>query len=300
MYKHISPRRIAAGLGAAALSLGMLSACGEDSGNGAGNGDGDGVISIGYLDWDEAVAVTYLWAHMLTDEGYEVELSQLEVGPIFEDMSGGNLDLFMDVWLPVTHEEYWDEYGDSLESLGVWYDNASLSIAVPAYVDEVDSLEELADNADLFGGRIVGIDSGAGLTRITEEEVIPTYGLDGTMDLTTSNTPSMLAELDSAIANEEPVVVTLWHPHWAYSKYDLKDLDDPEGTLGEVEEVSIVARDGFSGDQPEVAEMLEDFVMDDQQLAELEEQIFDVHDGDAEAGVEAWLEENPDFPDSVM
>ena len=30
----------------------------------------------------------------------------------------------------------------------------------------------------------------------------------------------MLAELDRSI-KKEPVVVTLWSPHWAYGKYDV-------------------------------------------------------------------------------
>ncbi len=49
----------------------------------------------------------------------------------------------------------------------------------------------------------------------------------------------MLAALDGAIADKKPIVVTLWHPHWAYAKYELKDLEDPKGTLGQAEQVNI-------------------------------------------------------------
>ena len=40
------------------------------------------------------------------------------------------------------------------------------------------SLEDLAAQPEVVGNRLVGIEPGAGLTRITKEEVIPTYGLD--------------------------------------------------------------------------------------------------------------------------
>ena len=42
----------------------------------------------------------------------------------------------------------------------------------------------------------------------------------------------MLAELKRAYAKKEPIVVTLWSPHWAYSDYELKKLKDPKGAWG--------------------------------------------------------------------
>src|SRR5699024_4955285 len=74
---------------------------------------------------------------------------------------------------------------------------------------------------------------------------------EGTMKLKSSSDTAMLAELDSAIEAEKPIVVTLWHPHWAYSRYDLKDLEDPKNAMGETEELHIAAREGFSDDYPE-------------------------------------------------
>ena len=37
----------------------------------------------------------------------------------------------------------------------------------------------------------------------------------------------MLAALDTAIKAKKPVVVTLWQPHWAFQKYQIRLLDDP-------------------------------------------------------------------------
>ncbi len=283
-------RKSAAALAALALA-GTMAACGSD--------DDDQTLTIGYINWDEAVAATNMWKLILEDEGYEVELEELEPGLIFEGMANGDIDFFLDGWLPTTHASYMETYGDQLETVGVWYDNASLSIAVPTYVDEVNSLEDLADNADRFDGKIIGIEEGAGLTKATQEEVIPGYGLDGVMDLVTSGTPAMLSELDTAIANNEPIVVTLWHPHWAYATYDLKDLEDPEGALGGAEEITTFARSGFGADFPEVNDMLAKFVMTDDQLAELEDYVFNQYPGEPEEGAKAWLDANPDFVDTV-
>jgi glycine betaine/proline transport system substrate-binding protein len=140
--------------------------------------EGKEPIEIGFIAWDEAIAVTNLWQAILEDAGYEVDQEVAEVGPTFEGVATGEFDLFLDMWLPVTHEDYQAEFGDDLESLGVWFDDASLTWTVPAYVDEVDSIADLPEHRDLFDGQIIGIESGAGLTRISIEEVMPTYGLD--------------------------------------------------------------------------------------------------------------------------
>lgn len=293
MRQSFVSRRGVLGLGAALAASAALAACGKSEAADGGNGTAK-KITIGYLSWDEAIAASYLWENVLKAKGYEVNLVSLDAGPIYEGLAGGSVDLFLDGWLPQTHADYWATYGDKLEKLGVWYDNAALSIAVPAYVDAA-SLAELKDKADVFKGEIIGIDPGAGLTKATKEKVIPTYGLDGKYELKTSSTPAMLAALDGAIAKKEPIVVTLWHPHWAYAKYQLKDLADPEGTLGAAEQVTIMARKGFSADQPEVTAMLAKFKMDDLQLGSLEDLVLNKYAEEPEKGVTEWLAANPDF-----
>ncbi len=262
----------------------------ETTGDGGANGGeaAGGTIKIGWIPWDEDIAATYLWKRVLEDEGYTVELTQLDVAPVFEGVASGDLDLFLDAWLPSTHEDYWAEYGDRLEDLAVWYDNGLLTWAVPEYMD-VDSIEDLAGLEGELDGRIVGIEPGAGLTRVSREAVMPGYGLDA-FELVEGSTPAMLAELERAIKDEAPIVVTLWRPHWAYSVFPIKDLADPEGALGEAEEIHAVARAGFSDDFPEVAEWMAAFRMNDDQLAGLEDLVLNEYGaGQEEAAVDEWL-----------
>lgn len=286
----------------AALAL-VLAACGNDDDNGddpVDPGDttddaapGDAAcdeVSIGWIPWDEDIAVTYLWAALLDEQGVETDLTQLDVGPVFAGVAAGDLDLFLDAWLPNTHEDYWEEYGDDMESLAIWYDEGTLEITVPAYLEDINSIADLADNADMFDSQIIGIEPGAGLTRITREEAMPTYGLDD-WELLDASTTAMLAELDRAYGAEEPIVVTLWHPHWAYGAFDLKDLEDPEGVMGEAEELHAVARADFSSDCPEVAGWISNFELDTDSLAELTNMVINEYDTEEE-GVEAWLSDD--------
>lgn len=246
-------------------------------------------INIGYIPWDEDVAVTFLWKELLEKKGYKVKAIQADVAPIFSGMAKGNVDLFLDVWMPSTHASYMDKFGDDLEVLGTWYDQADNGLAVPDYID-VQSIEDLKNHKDKIKGKIIGIEPGAGLMHLSRE-AIPGYGLND-WTLVESSTPAMLAELDKAVSNKEPIVVTLWRPHWAFEKYNLRYLDDPKKLMNPngAEKLQAVSRKEFSADYPEVAKWLGEFTISSDQLAKLESEINNSKN-EAE-GVKKWISEN--------
>lgn len=275
---------------ALALLLPVLAACMSD--------DENDQVTIGWIPWDEDIAATYLWANLLEEEGYEVELEQLDAGQVFLGLADGDLDVFLDTWLPGTHAEYWEDYGEDLEDIGVWYDDALLAYAVPDYVD-VQSIGDLSGNADMFEGQIVGIEPGAGMMGIAAETVNPGYGLED-YELVESSTPAMLAELEGAVEDEEPIVVTMWQPHWAYDAYNLRNLEDPDNLWGDPEQLHVTGRDGFTDDFPELAEWLGNFEMDNDALFSLEVLIVEAGAGNEPEAVEEWLEndENRELAES--
>jgi glycine betaine/proline transport system substrate-binding protein len=293
-------------LAATAATLLALTACGDNGDDEpAGNG-GDGLsgetITIGvFTGWDEGIVASFLWGHILEEEGAEVEYTFQDPGPTFTGVAQGDADIAFDAWLPNTHSDYWAEHGDELEDLGIWYDDAPLTIAVNEDAP-IQSLAELAASADTFGNRIVGIEPGAGLTRITRDEVIPTYGLDG-MEFLPSSTSAMLQELDNAISAGDNIVVTLWQPHWAYAAYPIRNLEDPEGALGEGEEIHSFARPGFSEDFPQVAEWVQNFRLSEEQLLEIEDIMVVQNqastDEEYAAAIDEWIGANPDYVDQL-
>src|SRR5690606_13855646 len=160
-----------------------------------------------------------------------------------------------------------EQFGDDIVDLGPWNEESKLTVAVNEDAP-IDSLADLAANADVFGNEIVGIEAGAGLTEAMNTAAIPTYGLEG-MQFTTASTQAMLTELEAATSAGENVVVTLWEPHWAYAAYPIKNLEDPEGALGGTEGIHIFSRAGFADDFPEVAGWLENFEMSLEVLYEI-------------------------------
>lgn len=294
---------------AGAVAIGAaLTGCSSDPGNAPGNeataqetdaAQDKGELTIAVFNgWEEGIATSELWKHVLEEQGYSAELSYVDAAPVFAGLASGDYDFTTDVWLPVTHAGYIEEFGDQIVDLSPWFDQAKLTVAVNEDAP-IDSLAELADNADLFGNTIVGIEAGAGLTQTMESAVIPGYGLEG-MTFQTSSTVAMLAELTAATDAGENIAVTLWEPHWAYEAFPIKNLEDPEGALGGAETIHVYSRTGFADDFPEVAGWLENFEMDGELLYNLEDLLFNQNDTDDYGPlIEQWVEENREYVDGL-
>ncbi|MFC9796240.1 ABC transporter permease/substrate binding protein [Streptomyces sp. NPDC127584] len=292
------PQPVTALVGVVVLALvaggtGILGGAGSAT---AGNGK---KVSIGYIPWDEGIASTFLWKELLERRGYEVDTKQLEAGALYTGLAGGQLDFQTDSWLPVTHAQYWEKYKNKLEDLGSWYGPTSLELSVPSYVKGVDSLADLKGKSGQFKGRIIGIEPSAGMMGILKDKVLKEYGLQGEYKVVDGSTPGMLAELKRAYERKEPVVVTLWSPHWAYSAHDLKKLADPKGSWGKGDGVHSLARKGFSAENPEVGGWLKNFELTEKQLTDLEAVIQKTGKGKEQEAVRSWLDDNPGLAEKL-
>jgi glycine betaine/proline transport system substrate-binding protein len=259
--------------------------------------DDDKTITMGVIPgWTDETGTTALLQTILEDNGYEVEIKEIsDNAPMYTALSNGDVDILSSSWKDKTHASYWERFGEDLEDIGVYYEGATSFLAVPTYSD-VNSIEELPSEASEFGEQVVGIEPGAGLTELTKDSVFPTYGLDSDFKLLTSSTAAMLTELQKATDAEEEIVVTMWKPFWANAAFPIRPLEDPEGAYGEPEDLHVIARDGFSDDFSEVADMLENFKLDDEQYNSLENLVANEYgQGEEQKAAEAWLKENPDY-----
>jgi glycine betaine/proline transport system substrate-binding protein len=76
--------------------------------NGAKAGNGE-TVNLVYVAWDTEIASTNVIGKVLEDNGYEVKLSQVEVGPMFAGVANGSADAMVAGWLPSTHKKYYDQ-----------------------------------------------------------------------------------------------------------------------------------------------------------------------------------------------
>lgn len=212
-------------------------------------------IRIGWTAWSDAEVVTNIAKLVLEQRlGQKVELVMTDVALQYAALQRGQIDLMLMAWLPGTHKSYWEKVKDDVEDLGVLYSDARLGWAVPAEipVSTVRTIEDLKkpDVQEKLGGRIQGIDAGAGLMKLSEA-AIKTYGLD--YKLLTASDAAMVSALDRAIQRKQWIVVTTWSPHWMFSQYKLRYLEDPKQALGGSESIHALARKGFSADFPKAA-----------------------------------------------
>lgn len=139
---------------------------------------------------------------------------------------------------------------------------------------------------------ITGIEPGAGQTELNEQ-VIEDYDNFEGWSQQTSSTGAMLTELDEAIKNEEPIIVTAWSPHFKFAKYELKYLEDPQKIFGDGEYAGKIARLGFEEDFPIAYQILDRFETD---VKTLEQALLRAQEEELEMDVlaEIWYDENKD------
>ena len=269
------------------LAVGVLAAgCG-----GLGAASGDKKLTLGYIGWDENVAVSTLTEVLLEEElGYDVDLQRSDeavLKQVYEGVAEGELDAFQDVWIP-NQKQFLREVEDDVEHLDPWFEGkTSQGIAVPYYMD-IRSLPEL-DHAGT--DMLIGIEPGSAVMIHIYNEVIPGYDLD--MKLVEGSTTAMLSELEKAYKMRAPIVFFGWSPHWMNVRYDFRYLKDPkdlQGGFNNSARISSIVNAELSENDPAAYAFIRAISLDEEQINQMEADINEA--GDPDAGVKAWLEDN--------
>ncbi|EGK07123.1 glycine betaine ABC transporter substrate-binding protein [Kroppenstedtia eburnea] len=225
-------------------------ACGQQQG-----GEGKKEITLAYVSWDSEMASTHVIQKVLEDQGFKVELKQVEAGPMWAGVASGSADGMVAAWLPLTHKSYYEKFKNQVEDLGPNLEGTRIGLVVPSYVD-VDSIADLNQKKSEFDGKIIGIDAGAGVMEATHR-AIKDYKLD--MTLVEGSDAAMVASLKKAIDAKKPIVITGWSPHWKFAKYDLKFLDDPKKSFGGKENIHTIVGKDLKKESPEAYKILDRF-----------------------------------------
>jgi glycine betaine/proline transport system substrate-binding protein len=254
-------------------------------------------IKIGWTAWSDAEAITKIAKQILENKmGYEVKLVMSDIGVQYQALKGGDIDIMLMSWLPVTHQNYWKKYAGDVVNLGPLYTRARLGWVVPSSIpkDKVDSIADLSKDELVakLDGEITGIDPGAGLMQASEK-AMEEYGLDEAgFELIASSGAGMTAALARAIEREKWIVVTGWSPHWKFAKWDLRYLKDPKGVLGGKERIHALARKGFYQEVP--YEVFEFFTRMFMPLHELEAVMLEASKSSYGDACDAYIENHPE------
>lgn len=275
--------------------------CGTDNAennveNNQGNNEGGAeagnetteTISFGVTPWTSTIPPTEIATLIIEDMGYEVEHTGADVGSVFVGLSRGDLDIFMDSWLPM-HNNYLEEYSDSVSDTAVSYPEAETGWTVPTYLDDINSVEDIVGNEELFNNEMYGIEEGASATE-ESNELIEAYELD--MTQVASSEGGMLAEAQRKMQQEDPVVIYGWRPHTMFNKFDLKVLSNEKGFF-ETSSVHVVTNNELQEKAPEVYQFISNWNIS---IDDVEEMIVEIEEEgkDATEVAQEWIDNNED------
>ncbi|RHW34952.1 glycine/betaine ABC transporter [Lysinibacillus yapensis] len=179
-----------------------------------------------------------------------------------------------------------------LKSFGITLGLAG-SLILAGCGNEEGNQDAAAENVSLgeqLDYTITGIEPGAGITGLSHKALEEYENLEG-WELLESSTAGMIGSLEEAINNEEPIIVTGWTPHWKFSAYDLKFLEDPKGILGGSENINTIARKGLEEDMPGAYQILDRFYWE---TADMEEVMLNAQKSSYEEAAMNWIEDNSD------
>lgn len=123
-------------------------------------------VKLSYVEWDSEVASTNVLAQVLKEEGYKVEIIPLDNAVMWQSVAKGETDAMVSAWLPNTHGDQYKKYKSNIVDLGPNLKGVKLGLAVPTYMTDVNSIEDLSNQADK---KITGIEPGAGIMKAAQK-----------------------------------------------------------------------------------------------------------------------------------
>ncbi|MBY5330733.1 glycine betaine ABC transporter substrate-binding protein [Rhizobium leguminosarum] len=246
-------------------------------------------ITIGTMSWEDLTPITGITKKVLEDKGYTVKVVPFsEWGIAYAALTKGDIQMLASQTDYVA-QDYWDKNKNRLEKISPVSHGLFQGVAVPKYVP-IDSMEQLNENADKFGGKIVGIEPGSGLMRDTSNSV---KDYDLKLQLVEGSTAAMTAALKSAVDRKEWIAVTIWEPSWMMQKYDVKFLQDPKGVFPPPQSYYWIGKKGFSADYPHAREVIASIYVP---LADITAMNSAVNDGKTmDEAIAAWTESHADL-----
>lgn len=270
----------------------FVSGCGKQD---ASDSNEKPTIVIGQDPYTMTLVPVNIIKNIAEELGYPTEIVEGEVGFMYLGLAQGDIDIYPDVWLPTLQKTYMEKYGDKVEIAGTLYPAPDVGWVVPTYVD-IDTIAELKGRADEFDNRIVGLEPSAGMM-MTSKKTIEAYELDD-YELLEGSTPAMMAEVEKATKNQEPIVFLGWRPHTMFFNYDIKLLQDSKGIWAPDDCITGVNKD-FKQKAPDVYRFLQNFTI---ALDDVEEILveMDETEKDADQLAKEWIEQNRNSVDEML
>ena len=248
--------------------------------------------------WTDVTATTALAAQLLRSIGYSPAVTVLSVPVTFASLQNNDIDVFLGNWMPVQEADR-ARYlaAGSVVVIGPNLAGAKYTLAVPTYTYEAGlrDFKDIQRFAPALNDSIYGIEPGNdGNRHVLEMLKQNQFGLGG-FKLIESSEQGMLAQVERAYRDKNPIVFLAWEPHPMNMRFDLKYLAGGDEVFGPNfggATIYTVTRKGYSAECPNMGRLLANLKFTLRGESEMMAAILDQHEAPDVAATE-WLKANP-------
>lgn len=183
-------------------------------------------------------------AQYILEAGYGCETETIpgETIPLINGVARGDIDVIMEIWTANPAQAWVDaEAAGTVVPVGSNFPDATEGWFVPAYVVEGEnaiapglrSVADLPDYVELFAdpeepgmGRFYNCPAGW-VCEVVNTKKLGAYGLDEFYVNFRASGQALLAVVESAVLQEEPILFYYWGPSWLLGKYEFYQLEEP-------------------------------------------------------------------------
>jgi glycine betaine/proline transport system substrate-binding protein len=256
------------------------------------------VIRLSDIGWTDVTATTALFSSLVRGLGYDAQVTVLSVPVTYASMKNKDIDVFLGNWMPSMEGDRKAYLADgSVEVVGASLTGAKYTLAVPAYTYE-SGLHDFADIrrfAPQLKNSIYGIEPGNDGNRLVLGMIKQNQFALGDFKLVESSEQGMLAEVERAIHDHEPIVFLAWDPHPMNMRFNLRYLTGGDAVFGPNFGGATIytnTRAGYPASCPNVGRLLRNLKFTLAGESQMMDAILNQH-LQPEVAAQAWLKANP-------
>jgi glycine betaine/proline transport system substrate-binding protein len=263
------------------------------------------VVRFSDVGWTDVTSTTALATELLTMLGYKPTITVLSIPVTFASMKNHDIDAFLGDWQPMQEADRAPFIAEgSVVQMGVNLEGAKYTLAVPTYTYEA-GLRDFADiqrYADPLKNVIYGIEPGNDGNRLVLKMINEgKFGL-GKFKVVESSEQGMLAQVERAIRDKQPIVFLAWEPHPMNVRFDIRYLTGGDAVFGPNfggATIYTLSRKGYVAECPNVGRFLDNLHFTLRQESEMMGLILDEHKQPGEAARQ-WLRGHPEVVKSWL
>ncbi len=256
------------------------------------------VVRFSDVGWTDVTATTALAATLLRQLGYQPTVTVLSVPVTFASLHNNDIDAFLGNWMPMQEADRARYTTDgSIEVIRPNLQGAKYTLAVPSYTYAagLKDFKDIPRFADALNHSIYGIEPGNDGNRLVLKMLKQNLFDLGDFKLIESSEQGMLAQVERATREKQPIVFLAWEPHPMNVRFDMKYLQGGDEVFGPNfggATIFTVTRRGYSAACPNVGKLLANLTFSLRGESEMMGAILDRHE-QPDSAAAVWLKAHP-------